>query len=554
MYRTTLCLCTVMVVAAIGAAAEEPQLAPFPIDWRADAASPVDLSGLLDAPAGKDGFVRIAEGHLARPDGKRLRIWGVNVSAAAAVPSPQSARLVAARLARLGINGVRFHFFDRPVPRGIIDNTRNDTRAIDPEQLDRLDRFIAELKKRGIYTNLNLNVARGYKAGDGVADHELLGFAKALTYFDPRLIELQKEYARLLLTHRNPYTGNEYRHEPAVAIVELVNENSLVEAWVNNRLVGKNTTKYPGTWTDIPASYEKTLTQKYQAWLKQRLSAEELAELRKAAGISPGEPIPRMRRENLADAPQKRLFTEATFYMEIERQYFQDMDRYLKQELGVKSLLVGSSDHSHYRSGYPHLASISLLDVVDGHVYWQHPRYTRDPKTGKTIGFWIGNSPMVDDPLHSTVVQLSRSAVAGKPYTVSEVNHLRGQRFEAGESGRGNSHPVLCRHAWRPGRPADRVVRTASADGRRPCGQCGYAARLGAPHAGGLGTQRGVHRTGARQRAAPQSGCGEWRCGSAVGRQRPPAGIGDLRQAIRRRLGFPVGNPPTTWYVVSVAR
>ena len=30
---------------------------------------------------------------------------------------------------------------------------------------------------------------------------------------------------------------------------------------------------------------------------------------------------------------------------------------------------------------------------------------------------------MVDDPLHSTVVQLSRSAVAGMPYTVSEVGH-----------------------------------------------------------------------------------------------------------------------------------
>ncbi len=31
--------------------------------------------------------------------------------------------------------------------------------------------------------------------------------------------------------------------------------------------------------------------------------------------------------------------------------------------------------------------------------------------------------PMVNDPLHSTVVQLSRTAFAGKPYTVSETNH-----------------------------------------------------------------------------------------------------------------------------------
>jgi hypothetical protein len=35
----------------------------------------------------------------------------------------------------------------------------------------------------------------------------------------------------------------------------------------------------------------------------------------------------------------------------------------------------------------------------------------------------VGNVPMVNDPTHSTVVQLSRTAVAGKPYTVSETNH-----------------------------------------------------------------------------------------------------------------------------------
>ena len=146
---------------------------------------------------------------------------------------------MAAHLARCGVNCVRFHFLDRLAPHGLIDAGRDDTRALDPAQLDRLDFFVAELKKRGIYTNLNLNVGRTYKAGDGVRDHELLGFAKALTYFDPRLLELQKEYARQLLTHRNPYTGNEYRHEPAVAIVELVNENSIVGVVVQRPAAGQ---------------------------------------------------------------------------------------------------------------------------------------------------------------------------------------------------------------------------------------------------------------------------------------------------------------------------
>ena len=108
--------------------------------------------------------------------------------------------------------------------------------------------------------------------------------------------------------------------------------------------------------------------------------------------------------------------------MHLEHDYFGGMYKYLKEDLGVKALIAGTSDHNHYNSGYPLLASTSQCDIIDGHVYWQHPNYVADPK-GKRQGFTIGNTPMVDDPANSTVVQLSRSPIAGKPYTVSEINH-----------------------------------------------------------------------------------------------------------------------------------
>lgn len=393
------------VVCALAAWAAEFQ--PFPLDWRSPASAPADLSFLLDRPAGKDGFIRVLNGHLAKPNGQRFRIWGVNFTANATVPSKADAPAVAALLARHGINAVRFHFLDRPAPAGLIDPRRDDTRALDPAQLDRFDFFVAELKKRGIYADINLNVGRTYKAGDGVQDYELIGFAKALTYFDPRLLELQREYARQLLTHFNPYTKAEYRNEPAVVMVELVNENSIVESWISNRLLGKNTRKNPGTWTDIPASYESALTRLYHEWLRSK-------------GLPP---VARLRREEFEKADQERFHREADFYMELERKFFREMGAYLKKTLGVKSLIAGTSDHNHGASGYPLLTSTSQLDIVDGHVYWQHPRYLTDPQTGKRTGFEIPNTPMVKDPTHSTVVELSRSAVAGKPYTVSEVNH-----------------------------------------------------------------------------------------------------------------------------------
>jgi hypothetical protein len=40
---------------------------------------------------------------------------------------------------------------------------------------------------------LNLNVAHAFQEGDGVKDAGKLGFAKALTLFDSRMIELEKE-------------------------------------------------------------------------------------------------------------------------------------------------------------------------------------------------------------------------------------------------------------------------------------------------------------------------------------------------------------------------
>jgi hypothetical protein len=398
------------------------KMKPFAMDWRDNADSLVNLSFLLDASAGKDGFVSTRSGHLVKPDGERFRIWGINFTGAACFPSKEDAPIVAEHLARFAINCVRFHFLDSNWSDSLFIKGRDDTRALDPKQLDLLDYFIAELKKRGIYSDINLNVGRNYRKGDGVRDYEYLGLAKVLNYFDEHIQMLHKEYAKQLLTHYNPYTKSEYRNEPAVAIVELVNENSIVEAWCSDRLLGTNKSKNPGTWADITVWYAEELTKKYNDWLEKRLSSAELEEFRTQAGVKDNEPIPRLTRKQFDAAGEKRFNLEADFYIELEQNYFGQMYRYLKDEIGVKSLILGTSDHNHSRSGYPLLTSTSKLDVVDGHVYWQHPSYLRDPKTGRRT-FSIPNTPMVNYPQNSTVVQLSRSAVAGKPYTISETNH-----------------------------------------------------------------------------------------------------------------------------------
>ena len=377
------------------------QMAPFSMDHRRAALthSPVDVSFLLDAPAGKHGFVQVQNGHLATGDGQRIRFWGVNITdwskGSRQVPSKDDAAFWAATLARFGVNSVRFQFLDLEAPRGLIAKGAGNTRSLDPEQLDREDYFIAELEKRGIYINFNLLVGRPFLEGDGVQDAKLLRQgAKGTSFFDARLIALQKEYAQQLLSHVNPYTKSKYTDDPAVAIVEINNENAI----------------NVGFHAPSPF-YDNELALIYNGWLMKHRSQQQVTELRSIAGVMSAAPVPLLAsKAQAAKAPPERFYAEAEFYNDLQRDYFVDMEQYVKQTLRSKSLVIATADHSHASSGYPILLATSTMDIIDGHTYWQHPEY------------YVKKSAMVNDPFNSMVVELSRSALKGKPYTVSEVN------------------------------------------------------------------------------------------------------------------------------------
>ena len=89
------------------ACASAADMFPFTLPW--DDASPtvISLAHLNDKPAGKAGFVKVKDGHLFVGD-KRFRIFGVNVCFGANFPTHEAAEKVAARMAKFGINCVRF--------------------------------------------------------------------------------------------------------------------------------------------------------------------------------------------------------------------------------------------------------------------------------------------------------------------------------------------------------------------------------------------------------------------------------------------------------------
>jgi hypothetical protein len=276
-------------LAFTGAACAGENWFPFHLPWETPGEAIADARFLLDPPAGKDGPLAVRDGHFRFTNGDRVRFWATNVSGEGCVPPREIAPRAADRLAKFGFNLVRFHGLDSRWGNTLFPKNAPDTQHFDEAQLDKLDYFIAELEKRGIYVNLNLHVARHFTPGDGLPETEFLGYGKYCVLFDPRMIELQKDYARRLLGHRNPYTGRTYADDPAVVIVELTNENSLFGGWTSGFLRGRQTSPNAGAWADIPPYYGQELTRFYNEWLSKRFaSRESLAAAWQGGARAPG--------------------------------------------------------------------------------------------------------------------------------------------------------------------------------------------------------------------------------------------------------------------------
>lgn len=217
---------------------------PFAPPALDDSTTVFDLSYLNEKPAGAKGFVRVSGEHFVDGSGKKLRFWGVNLNFEGVFPDKDLAPRIAGRIAKFGFNAVRIHHYEgNATPRGIwkaaaIGSTRLKLpREVDADQLDRLDFFVSELIKRGIYINFNLHVARKVVEGEGVTNAALLPDKdKGMGAVDAGFEKANIEFARFLLQHVNPYTTRAYKSEPGVCAIEVDNESSVLTNWLDGSL------------------------------------------------------------------------------------------------------------------------------------------------------------------------------------------------------------------------------------------------------------------------------------------------------------------------------
>lgn len=256
-----------------------------------DAVPAFDLSGLTPKPAGAGGWLAVQGEHFVDGKGTPVRLFGTNITAEANFPDEADAPRIARRLAQLGVNVVRLHFLDNQWnpsdPTSSLIPASNDLAkdGLSAPALARLDRFIAALKAEGIWINLNLHVGRSYPGHDKTLPDK----HKGVDNFMPDMIDGLKLYAKLLLSHTNPHTGLSYKDDPAIAILEISNEDSLLlQPW----------------WiTKAPQNVREVLRGQFQEWLKQKYDDKTLAA---AWGVDEGATGDDL----LTDKPLKKWFVE----------------------------------------------------------------------------------------------------------------------------------------------------------------------------------------------------------------------------------------------------
>lgn len=338
-------------------------------------AFPADLSGLNHRPAGAPGRVRAEGEALVFGDGSPARFWGVNIQANALFRTDDTDIAAhAAGLARMGVNLVRLHHHDSIWVRpNIFGTDAKSTGALDSDAMARIDTWIAALKAEGIYIWLDLHVGRHLGAEDRVAfgqelrDSRHKGDLRGYNFVNPDIAALMARTAQAYLSHVNPMTGLSYAEDPAIAVVQLSNENDLVKHFTNRLLPGKGTPGHAGLFADAARDFAAA----------HGLEADDLLSGRPGYG-------------------------SALLAADLEHRFFTRMTQAVRKT-GYDGLVATSS----FWGGMPlaGLASLSKGDLVDVHSY---------ARPGEMRGLPQARSTMLS--------RIASAHVAGRPLSVSEWN------------------------------------------------------------------------------------------------------------------------------------
>ena len=303
----------------------------YPDDSKAG--SLLDLRNLNEKVAGETGFIKVGKDgrSFVRGDGKAIRFWPVCGYGYRLKPEEMQAE--ARFFAKMGVNMVRIHGSVSPKGKG------KAVTAFDAEEIDHIQRYVAALKKEGIYVTISPFWANGGHAGAAASWN--LGYADGqdiwgLLFFDDNLRAAYKGWIRHLYSDPNPYTGMPLAKDPAVAIIQIQNEDSLL-FW---------------TFQGIKPDQKRALSKKFGSWLLKKYGSLDAAKQKWVGAQQAGDEWTTARPALLdtwvLTQPQTggmktRSDDQTAFLIDQQKSFYEDITGFIRNDLGYKGLVNASN-------------------------------------------------------------------------------------------------------------------------------------------------------------------------------------------------------------------
>lgn len=366
--------------------------------------SALDLSALVDKPAGKQGRVMIGEGGdlvFAAAPGQPVRMLGFNGFPSAIWKETDGdvfrsqVRLFAEAAHRQGYSLFRVHgLLDRSLCEGATEDM-----SIQPDKLDRWDYLLSQLKREGIYCHLVIFSFGLYERSSlNETTFKEREKHKLQLYLGGEWERKRFHYgAETVLNHVNPYTGLAWKDDPAIAFVEFYNEQEL-----GLERLEKTISDFPDTQAFLEREWQTWLCARHRAFMPPALAAELKGKSLDAA------PLP-----SLNDRTSELANEFALFRMHVSAECAKWCERVVRNT-GYEGL---TTQYNASKKIGDSAVRWQVSQVVDMHAYYQHP-----------IGGWgaAGTSVKQDSSL-ADAAGYWRSAnstrLSGRPFIVSEFNH-----------------------------------------------------------------------------------------------------------------------------------
>jgi hypothetical protein len=179
----------------------------------------LDLRSLNEKVAGESGFVALSKdgNDFVLGNGKPAHFWCLNGGAEKTEDLAHEARF----LAKHGVNMLRLHMQLQPGDNSQVTDVNHAV-------VERIWHTVAAMKKEGIYCTISPYWAcTAIKPTWNIKGKEGKGETGVL-FINPTLQGGYKAWLKALYTEKNPDTGVPLAQEPAVALIQLQNEDSLL--------------------------------------------------------------------------------------------------------------------------------------------------------------------------------------------------------------------------------------------------------------------------------------------------------------------------------------